>query len=245
MMTFLLQKNKIPYDFQNLLIESQEYWNYRNKGKPEELQTRVEVFSEGDNIPAGERYCPVGSVEFFEHHLGFHPIPHNIPDSLIEFFPGRLWKNGKELKTTRDPNVDIVPGMYMRKSMTTIKDPDNGVTYNLKGIGQETEWIDDVESEWRCFIHGGKMVDARQYNYRVSPFSPSPSLEVVGRMISVLPMTPGLTLDIGVTSSGITFPIEVHDFFSCGLYGFSDLSLFPFMLWRTYIYLYDNKNKIN
>ena len=37
----------------------------------------------------------------------------------------------EELKTTRDPNVDIIPGMYMRKSMTTLKDSDNGVTYNL------------------------------------------------------------------------------------------------------------------
>lgn len=36
------------------------------------------------------------------------------------------------------------------------------------------------------------------------------------------------TLDVGVNSNN-TFIIEVHDFFSCGLYGFSDNKILPYM----------------
>ena len=37
------------------------------------------------------------------------------------------------------------------------------------------------------------------------------------------------TLDIGVNKKDGTFVIEVHNFFSCGLYGFSDHKLLPLM----------------
>ena len=40
------------------------------------------------------------------------------------------------------------------------------------------------------------------------------------------------TLDVAVESDYTTAPIEVHDFFSCGLYGFRDWRLYPIMLSR-------------
>ena len=39
------------------------------------------------------------------------------------------------------------------------------------------------------------------------------------------------TLDVGINDKG-TFVIEVHDFFSCGLYGFADVGILPSMLNR-------------
>lgn len=42
------------------------------------------------------------------------------------------------------------------------------------------------------------------------------------------------TLDVGI-SDGKTVVIEVHDFFSCGFYGFSDHTIIPFMFSRWFI----------
>ena len=39
------------------------------------------------------------------------------------------------------------------------------------------------------------------------------------------------TLDVGIFGND-TFVIEVHDFFSCGLYGFSNHNILPFMFSR-------------
>jgi len=39
------------------------------------------------------------------------------------------------------------------------------------------------------------------------------------------------TLDVGVVNDK-TYIIEVHDFFSCGLYGFSNHQILPFMFSR-------------
>jgi len=39
------------------------------------------------------------------------------------------------------------------------------------------------------------------------------------------------TLDVAI-SGGETVIIEVHDFFSCGLYGFADHKILPFMFAR-------------
>ena len=37
------------------------------------------------------------------------------------------------------------------------------------------------------------------------------------------------TLDVAVDGDDNTVVIEVHDFFSCGLYGFSEYKILPFM----------------
>ena len=43
---------------------------------------------------------------------------------------------------------------------------------------------------------------------------------------------PSYTLDIAVRENGVVDIIEIHDFFSCGTYGFSEYEKYPLMLWR-------------
>lgn len=43
------------------------------------------------------------------------------------------------------------------------------------------------------------------------------------------------TLDVAITDKGDTVVLEVHDFFSCGLYGFNDYRKLPYMLHRWYV----------
>lgn len=51
----------------------------------------------------------------------------------------------------------------------------------------------------------------------------------------------GYTLDVSVFNNKTSI-IEVHDFFSCGLYGFNDFRHLPFMFYR-WFNEYINKNK--
>lgn len=57
------------------------------------------------------------------------------------------------------------------------------------------------------------------------------------------------TLDIGVKwkeGGNETFVIECHDFYSCGLYGFSDLNKLPFMFNRWHLeHINKVKNKLS
>ena len=57
------------------------------------------------------------------------------------------------------------------------------------------------------------------------------------------------TLDIGVKwkeGGNETFVIECHDFYSCGLYGFSDLNKLPFMFNRWHLeHINKAKNKLS
>lgn len=83
--------------------------------------------------------------------------------------------------------------------------------------------IVDFISEWRCFVYQGKLVGARPYD---GDEWIAPHKETVEKMIAAYQDAPeAYTLDAGVIRSEtglFTAAIEVHDFVSCGLYGFED-----------------------
>lgn len=45
---------------------------------------------------------------------------------------------------------------------------------------------------------------------------------------------PAFTLDVAITPNNETVIIEIHDFFSCGLYSFAEHKILPFMFTRTF-----------
>jgi len=60
-------------------------------------------------------------------------------------------------------------------------------------------------------------------------FTMFPNVNKINEMIQTYKSSPvAYTLDIGINDKD-TFVIEVHDFFSCGLYGFSNHKILPFM----------------
>jgi hypothetical protein len=66
-------------------------------------------------------------------------------------------------------------------------------------------------------------------------FTLFPIVAAIENMIARYKSAPiAYTLDVGVSSVPYksTFVIEVHDFFSCGLYGFMDATKLPFMFSR-------------
>jgi hypothetical protein len=77
------------------------------------------------------------------------------------------------------------------------------------------------------FCFKGKLVGVHHYS---GDFRVFPDLRSVDMMVTAYKSAPvAYTLDVAVTKEGETVIIEVHDFFSCGLYGFSNLKILPFM----------------
>ena len=188
--------------------------------------------------PFHQHYIPIGSVEFvsawFKHFHNHKPLPINVPEELFDYVERGIF-NGPHY------DMDDILDKRFVKSNDQIKGfqliIDN--TYPLlEGNYQFSELI-DIDSEWRGFVFKGELVGLQHYSGEFTIF---PDVEHMKSMIQAYKSAPiAYTLDVGVHDDR-TFVIEVHDFFSCGLYGFSDHRILPFMHSRWH-YEYLNKLK--
>ena len=257
-MKFILQENKLLRDFENELLWSESYWQWRDENKPENLKTNMKVIKENEleNYKGDlKELCPVGSVEFVVDWLKrIHnktPKPINVPSCYL-FGPeddrfskvnycGRFIVNVGENNNYKIPDYLKDREVYI-KSNDVIKSSINGI-HNSSEIGktvlgnlQVSSLIKegDIMSESRVFIYGGEILDVR--NYAGSPFV-IPKRNIIQQIINIYKNPPiSYTLDvINVVDFDYrinSFVLEIHDFFSCGLYGFSNYEKYPFMLYR-------------
>jgi hypothetical protein len=222
-MHFIIQTidGQIKHDFSFTLLEAIRYQNwYRN-----EQVCRFSLIDSGFpdfRIPG----IPVGSVEFVSNYLekyyNLKPAPRNVPDQLITY-AGRLIFDGSHL-TTRYQKC-------FAKSNDTIKgfsdfvDPGDVLPAGNYQFSSEIE----MDSEWRCFVYQNDLVGLQNYS---GDFTLFPDVSKIKEMIRDFSGAPvAYTLDVCVNGQG-TFVVEVHDFFSCGLYGFADLRILPHMFAR-------------
>lgn len=200
---------------------------------------REEPFSE---------YIPVGSVEFVtDWLLGFHQIdykPINIPKCLQqEEFLGRRY-------------MDDYKGFQLEfadESKWFVKERDRlkGVTgcmahIDKRDIQRDTDYIVsdvvDIISEWRVFVHRGKILDMKCYS---GDFWVAPNKQKVMKIVESYKDAPiAYTLDVARLNTGTshTVIIELHDYFSCGLYGF-DSPKHPYMMSQAWFEML-RKNKL-
>lgn len=245
-MKFILQDYKIRPDFQNELLMSKEYWDWRNIGKEETLKTNIDIITEDEiNNINKIQYCPVGSIEFcinYFNELGIKETPINVPSSLMdEEYSGRKIKNiildGKNNKEIIYEKFKDKYSKYFIKSNEVFKSENNGI-YSIDNLDrlignyQISSIIDNIVSEWRVFVNNRSLVGLK--NYSGDPFI-VPNRERVEDFINKLNLSiPSYTLDIICCNNDKCFVLELHKFYSCGLYGFSDYNIYPFMLWRTF-----------
>lgn len=236
-MKFIVQDIPIPWDFVMELYRSQEYYKWKGNN--------FDVIKFGSILPDNPReYCPVGSVEFvvdwLKTYWGKNPIPINCPDLLsggqihlpTPLIPKdeikRSYPDNSEfyIKSERTIKSDI-NGLY------TISDPRLGIPFQDPVVVRP--WISNIVSEWRLFVKDGRLLDVK--NYTGDPFC-CPQKELCNQLCNqcyLLIKAPAFTLDIGVVIEDDMqhhVVIEVHDFFSCGTYGFSNYQSYPIMLWR-------------
>ena len=265
MIKFLIQSqigknnNLIPMqDFGYEVIKAVEYdeWLHNEKRYDYELITDFTFKSEGNNASKTEpynfltpEYIPVGSVEFvlefMKQYYGVEDVrPLNIPLELMRFANRDvIYLSSSDLK-----NNLIADKVYFIKSNTKIKGYTsviNGsidVTSIPEDVYMLSEYI-DIQSEWRCFVKDGQLLDVRCYS---GDFALQPSFSLIEEMIrKYKSCPPAYTLDVCVDADGNTSIIECHNFFSCGLYGFSNYSKYLIMLIRAFKWQIEKQSNLN
>lgn len=249
-MKFLIQKinNQIRHDFSFTLLESIRYqkWLQKNsnvisvKYLDRKINDKIWFFK-----PYHKHYVPIGSVEFvlawMKHFEIPTPIPINIPDDLNElYYTNRSVINGNHMDIENLGHGKwFVKSATQFKGFTDILRIDNNHSWNIPaGHYQMSNYI-EIESEWRAFVYQGKLVGLQNYS---GDFKWFPQINVINKMIKAYKSAPiAYTLDIGINDHD-TFIIEIHDFFSCGLYGFADHRILPFM-YNRWFHEYLNKIK--
>lgn len=236
MYTFVLQTvNKdIVFDFSFHLKEAVKYNNWFFDRKTFELFMDYEL--ENDILIDNKFFIPIGSVEYvleyYKNNFGIKNIePINIPRELKkhEFLKRRIFTGDK-----KEEIISLPTDRYFIKDISKIKGSTDIVTFleipNSKNILASEEI--KIQSEWRCFVFNGELLDIRGYLINYFSF---PNVDEIRKMIRSYKNSPkAYTLDVAVTEEGDTVLIEVHDFFSCGLYGFMDYKVLPYMYVETH-----------
>ena len=223
-MKFLIQtvNDEIVHDFSFQLKEAIRYRNWYYNSNIDMIEYTNSVTPEYK-----EGYCPVGSVEFVSYYLEkyfnkqLNPI--NVPESLYKYANRRIVIGNEDSYIENEP--------VFAKSHDKIKRFADTIDHNTTlpvGLYQFSDII-DMESEWRCFVYNKELVGLQNYSGEFTLF---PDVGSITEMINNYNNQPiAYTLDIGVTGS-TTFVVEVHDFFSCALYGFRDNRILPLMFYR-------------
>lgn len=252
-MRFFIQtiKNKITFDFALELVNAIDSHNYFYPNDKIEY-ILDDDYKEYHWTNEYTKWCPIGSVEFvcgwFQHFFGDDvvPKPLNIPKILQAYdFTKRFLTTEIVNSEFRIKTESFTSDVFV-KDVNKIKSENNGL-YHLGykdvpyGTYQVSTLIKEIKAEFRCFVFENQLLDIRLYNgdYKILP-----DFEKINYMIDTYKEDAPVayTLDVAINEYDETIIIEVHDFFSCGLYGFMPTNRLPFMFWRWY-YNYINKIK--
>ena len=110
--------------------------------------------------------------------------------------------------------------------------------YDPSDSYQITCFNPEISDEWRYFVYDGKVVGMKCY---VSDDIMNPKVPDKGWVLDKIKRIdlPAYTLDVATSNNSNTKTpkiVEVHDFFSCGLYGFDDYNLLPYMFYRSHLH---------
>ncbi len=150
------------------------------------------------------------------------PVELDYPDELRDYLGRKVWRSTIN-KVACQPeawNIFVKPARSAKKftgrAIRTTKD--------LTGCGDSNRDVDvwcselvELESEWRCFVRYGKILDVRPYkgDWRITPrYS---LIESAVRDFRSAPA--GYAIDFGITKQGQTVLVEANDGFSLGHYG--------------------------
>lgn len=211
-------------------------------------QTAVDVVEYYDWFSQEKRYTATPITEarsFAPNELSADCIPIGSVEFVLGWFKAMGVDNVKPLNIPRDlweychhfVTIDYcseVNGHFMLKDTNKIKADCNGESYFHGDGGKDkkyflSEWVEHVKSEWRAFAFCGKVRDIRCYSGDPWTLPEKEYVENIAKVYSDVSNKHAFTIDVMVTEDGKTDLIELHDFFSCGLYGFEDFSVLPLM----------------
>lgn len=180
----------------------------------------------------------VGSIEFVNKALelgyGAGPMkPINIPEELTEIdYTGRRCAVVKNKEDVQKLFKEWDTPYLFVKSNSKIKAGYTDTYYKSDDIPNDTEYFVsepvDIVSEWRCFVYRGVLKGIK--NYSGDPWVLPEQCFVEDCIKKMGDSLPAYTLDVAVTSDSKSVVIEVHNFVSCGLYGFDNSAMIPMLI---------------
>ena len=243
-MKFLLQQG-VLLDFIFAIQKAKEWWDW---WKPKE--GIVEFVDSG----CSKDICPIGSLEFcldYYKSLGITLKPLNVPenltpDSLVALKNVKFQGASVKMMAEAENRINsTTPHGWYIKSETKFKYPKNGFYSTIydflaSDVDKDDEYQfaifrNDIESEWRIFVYEGELVGAKCYSSESIYGCPLPDsgwVKDIAKRINL----PAYTLDVAVLEGGMNVVMEVHDLFSCGLYGFDDYNKIPYMFYRSHLH---------
>lgn len=268
MIKFLLQtiEGKVKHDFVFGLEQAIEYQNWRGNDmccKYCSLEDITHFYMSDEDL---EDYVPVGTVQFVLAYIdrfilkrgGFLIRPLNVPvalqsyagrhlcdhviddesrEGIYEHWKGKIGEDGSMFVKSNERIKSKVNDFYYAGDLLDKDELPDGEYQISSRI--------DIISEYRCFVYNDRLVGIQYYS---GDFTVFPDVRTIEYMLSEYRYDYGngnapqaFTLDVAVTSEGKTVVMEVHEFFSCGLYGFDDYTVLPYMFVRTFN---DIKNRL-
>lgn len=229
---------EVKFDFQFQLKEAVRYQQGLNPQIAFEVRycSMDEVEGFLGHLRAEDRWIPVGSIEFvlkaYQSWYGWETdkiLPLNIPSELNHpLYLGRQVVERKADWKGTPPSEVFYQEPHRFRGIADICSWEE-----TPEVGLISEVIPSLKSEWRCFIWQGQLVDVRMYqgDYRTLP-----NESLIQSMIEKLKdKYSSYVLDVGVTVEGQTVLIEVHQFFSCELYGMNRWDCLPQMFYATHL----------
>lgn len=185
---------------------------------------------------------PVGSIEFvnyFLSKLNHEPIKAiNIPSELTYpiYLKRNIWRGDKQEVyriSSENKSVFIKSDRYVKEfEPRIIRNGKVDIDGEIPDIPYLISEYMNYMAEWRVFVRHGLVLDCRQY---LGPWGKQPDKEFIDLCVRNYHNCPdAYTLDIGENMAGKYSIIEVHNFISCGLYGFEHRSLLNMVFsgWR-------------
>lgn len=262
--------NQVRHDFVLEMINAVEYYNWKSPNSMAIYYSELKDLEKLKDDEFIKTCIPVGTIEFIYKFIDIFIKPNgskeikpiNVPNELMEYeYSKRVIENASLNDINRHEwhrwlKEDGLFDVVFIKSNDIIKSSINDF-YIIEDIldkkiipngnYQISECI-NIDSEYRCFIYNDELKGIQYYSGLFTKF---PNVDKINEMMDIYryqynfnhPSTApqAYTLDVAVTNDNKTVVMEVHDFYSCGLYGFNDLQALPYMFKRTF----DNiKNKL-
>ncbi len=158
-------------------------------------------------------------------------IPEEIeyPNELTSFLGRKVWQSTlQEVMNKNEFPVFVKPlqtKLFTGKIISEFKDFiglkfDSTVPVLCSGVI-------NFETEWRCFIRYGEILDVRYYKGKLDN---KIDLNMVSDAISAYKSQPNsFSLDIGIDSNGKCYLVEVNDGHSLGTYGIGPITYAKFL----------------
>jgi hypothetical protein len=182
----------------------------------------IESLSIVINTNCDKKILPIGSIEFMKRAAKIFyfemPKPINVPESLKLISGRKTWVSSRQdlkLPCFIKPQDDLklFTGFVAKKSSDFDLYPE---LKNFNGDFFCSEIIEDIQSEWRCFILDGKILNCSNYSGDPLVFPDRHRIKMF--IDSYYDAPSGYSLDVCVAGDG-TKLIEINDGWSIGNFG--------------------------